>query len=96
MIHVRRFAAAWIRGSTFGMRESLAGAVTSLFFALTIDEQTLYFHGYYDVSDNSSAETMHVAIVARRAAPFGFVIDETWHAAMRGPPSFAGWRGRAA
>ncbi|WEJ08499.1 MULTISPECIES: DUF1419 domain-containing protein [Sinorhizobium/Ensifer group] len=49
----------------FGMRESLAGAVTSVFFALTIDEQTRYFHGYYDVSDNSSAETMHVAIVAR-------------------------------
>lgn len=30
-----------------------------------------------------------------RVGPFGFVIDETRHAAYDGPSSFIGWRGRA-
>lgn len=30
-----------------------------------------------------------------KAGPFGFVIDETRHAAYDGPSSFIGWRGRA-
>ena len=30
-----------------------------------------------------------------KVGPFGFVIDETRHAAYDGPSSFIGWRGRA-
>ncbi|APG86767.1 hypothetical protein SAMCCGM7_pB0051 (plasmid) [Sinorhizobium americanum CCGM7] len=59
----------WIRGSMFGMREFLTGSVTSVFFALRIDEQTRYFHGYCDLSDKASVEAMRVAIVERESRP---------------------------
>lgn len=59
----------WIRGSMFAMREFLIGSVTSVFLALRIDEKIRYFHGYCDLSDKASVETMRVAIVERESRP---------------------------
>jgi hypothetical protein len=59
----------WIRGSMFAMREFLTGPVTSVFFALRIDEAIRYFHGYCDLSDKASVETMRVAIIERESRP---------------------------
>ncbi|MBB2687791.1 UNVERIFIED_ORG: hypothetical protein GGD47_005434 [Rhizobium etli] len=57
----------WIRGSMFAMREFLTGQVTSVFFALRIDEKIRYFHGYCDLSDKASVEAMRVAIIDRES-----------------------------
>ncbi|WP_040140783.1 DUF1419 domain-containing protein [Rhizobium etli] len=59
----------WIRGSLFAMREFLTGSVTSVFFALRIDDAIRYFHGYCDLSDKASVETMRVAIIDRESRP---------------------------
>ncbi|TCP80757.1 MULTISPECIES: DUF1419 domain-containing protein [unclassified Rhizobium] len=59
----------WIRGSIFAMREYLTGSVTSVFFNLRIDGAIRHFHGYCDLSDNSSVEHMRVAIVDRESRP---------------------------
>lgn len=59
----------WIRGSMFAMREFLTGSVTSVFFALRIDEAIRYFHGYCDLSDKASVETMRLAIIERENRP---------------------------
>ncbi|GAC1045336.1 DUF1419 domain-containing protein [Rhizobium sp. No.120] len=59
----------WIRGSMFAMREFLTGSVTSVFFALRIDEAIRYFHGYCDLSDRPSVETMRVAIIEHESRP---------------------------
>ena len=49
----------WIRGSMFAMREFLTGSVTSVFFALRID----------DLSDGGSVEAMRLAIIERETRP---------------------------
>ncbi len=59
----------WIRGSMFAMREFLTGSVTSVFFALRIDGNIRYFHGYCDLSDGRSVEAMRLAIIEREARP---------------------------
>lgn len=59
----------WIRGTIFAMREFLTGSVTSVFFALRIDEAIRYFHGYCDLSDPQFAERMRVAIIERESRP---------------------------
>ncbi|TCN28791.1 DUF1419 domain-containing protein [Sinorhizobium americanum] len=59
----------WIRGSMFAMREFLTGSVTSVFFALRIDEAIRYLHGYCDLSDKASVEAMRVAIIERESRP---------------------------
>lgn len=59
----------WIRGSTFAMREFLTGSVTSVFFALKIDDAIRYFHGYRDLSDTQAVERMRVSIVKRETRP---------------------------
>ncbi|MBB5553339.1 DUF1419 domain-containing protein [Rhizobium lentis] len=59
----------WIRGSMFAMREFLTGSVTSVFFALRIDEAIRNFHGYCDLADQASVETMRVSIVERESRP---------------------------
>ncbi|MEH7876306.1 DUF1419 domain-containing protein [Rhizobium laguerreae] len=59
----------WIRGSTFAMREFMIGSVTSVFFALRMDAAIRYFHGYCDLSDKASVETMRVAIIERESRP---------------------------
>lgn len=59
----------WIRSSMFAMREFLTGSVTSVFFALRIDEAIRCFHGYCDLSNQASVETMRVAIIERESRP---------------------------
>ncbi|WP_413712569.1 DUF1419 domain-containing protein [Rhizobium sp. Rhizsp82] len=59
----------WIRGSMFAMREFLIGSVTSVFFALRVDEAIRYFHGYCDLSDKASVEAIRVAIIERESRP---------------------------
>lgn len=59
----------WIRGSMFAMREFLTGSITSVFFALRIDGQIRFFHGYCDVFDLQSVERMRVAIIERESRP---------------------------
>ena len=59
----------WIRGSIFAMREFLTGSVTSVFFALRIDGQIRYFHGYCDLADKTTVERMRVAIIDRESRP---------------------------
>ena len=59
----------WIRGSMFAMREFLTGSVTSVFFALRIDDVFRYFHGYCDLSDKVSVEAMRVVIIERESRP---------------------------
>ncbi|MBX4892896.1 MULTISPECIES: DUF1419 domain-containing protein [Rhizobium] len=59
----------WIRGSMFAMREFMSCSVTSVFFALRIDEVIRYFHGYCDLSERAFVETMRVAIIERESRP---------------------------
>lgn len=59
----------WIRGSMFAMREFLTGSVTSVFFALRIDEVIRYFHGYCDLADQASVERMRIGIIERESRP---------------------------
>ncbi|MGF7007958.1 DUF1419 domain-containing protein [Shinella sumterensis] len=59
----------WIRGSMFALRQFLTGSVTSVFFALRIDDAIRYFHGYCDLSDDASVERMRLAIIERESRP---------------------------
>ncbi len=59
----------WIRGSMFAMREFLTGSVTSVFFALRIDEAIRYFHGNCDLADQASVESMRLAIIEHECRP---------------------------
>lgn len=59
----------WLRGPIFALREFLTGSVTSVFFALRIDGKTRYFHGYCDLADKNSVETMRAAIFERETQP---------------------------
>lgn len=59
----------WMRGPVFAMREFMTGLVTSVFFAIRINETVRYFHSYCDLSDSNSVEVMRSAIVARETRP---------------------------
>jgi len=55
--------------SMFALRQFLTGSVTSVFFALRIDDAIRYFHGYCDLSDDTSVERMRLAIIERESRP---------------------------
>lgn len=59
----------WMRGSILAMREFMTGSVTSVFYAIRIDDTVRYFHTHCDLSDPSSVEVMRAAIVARETRP---------------------------
>ncbi len=59
----------WMRGPIFAMREFMTGSVTSVFYAIRIDEAVRYFHTYCDLSDPDSVETMRTAIIDRETRP---------------------------
>ncbi len=44
----------WMRGPVFAMREFMSGSVTSVFFAIRIDEAVRYFHSYCDLSGSNA------------------------------------------
>jgi len=59
----------WMRGGMFAMSEFLTGRVTSVFFELRMDGRARHFHGYCDLGDRGSPETMRNAIVERESHP---------------------------
>lgn len=59
----------WMRGPIFAMREFMIGSVTSVFYAIRIDDAVRYFHTHCDLSDPTSVETMRSAIVMRESWP---------------------------
>ncbi|AYM14786.1 MULTISPECIES: DUF1419 domain-containing protein [Agrobacterium] len=59
----------WMRGPIFAMREFMTGSVTSVFYAMRIDDAVRYFHTYCDLSDPNSVETMRSAILDRETRP---------------------------
>jgi hypothetical protein len=59
----------WMRGEMFAMREFLTGSVTSVFYTLSINGVTRYFHAYCDLSDPRSVYEMRDAIVERERRP---------------------------
>lgn len=59
----------WMRGLIFAMREFMTGSVTSIFYAIRIDDAVRYFHTYCDLSDRNSVEAMRSAILDRETRP---------------------------
>ena len=59
----------WMRGEMFAMREFLTGSITSVFYTLSINGVTRYFHAYCDLSDRRSPYEMRDAIVERERRP---------------------------
>ncbi|MCU0732859.1 MAG: DUF1419 domain-containing protein [Hyphomonas sp.] len=59
----------WMRGPIFAMREFMTGSVTSVFYAIRIDDADRYFHTYCDLSDPNSVEAMRSAILDRETRP---------------------------
>ena len=59
----------WMRGPIFAMREFVTGSVTSVFYAIRIDDAVRYFHAYCDLSDPNSVEAMRSAILDRETRP---------------------------
>jgi hypothetical protein len=59
----------WMRGPMFATREFMIGQVTSVFFAIRINETLRYFHSYCDLSTPGSVEAMRAAIVTRETRP---------------------------
>lgn len=53
----------------FAMREFLTGSITSVFYTLSINGVTWFFHAYCDLSDPSSPYEMRDAIVERERRP---------------------------
>ena len=59
----------WMRGEMFAMREFRTGSITSVFYTLSINGVTRYFHAYCDLSDRRSPYEMRDAIVERERRP---------------------------
>ena len=59
----------WMRGDMFAMREFLTGSITSVFYTLSINGVTRFFHAYCDLSDPRSPYEMRDAIVERERRP---------------------------
>ena len=59
----------FIRGEMFAMREFQAASVTSVFFALKIDDRFRWFHGYCDLADHGSPNRMRAEIIERDSRP---------------------------
>lgn len=59
----------WVRGEMFAMREFLTGSVTSVFYTLSINGVTRFFHAYCDLSHPRSPYEMRDAIVERERRP---------------------------
>ena len=59
----------FMHGDMFALSEYMTGSVTSVFFALSIDGCTRWFHGYCDLSDRGSPDRMKAAIIDRETRP---------------------------
>ena len=82
----------WTRGDMFALREFMTGAITSVFFALSIDGRIRYFHAYCDMSAKGSAARLRDVIIERESRPVRAMtrterLDHIWsttHADYRG------------
>ncbi|MHA6688551.1 DUF1419 domain-containing protein [Mesorhizobium sp. A556] len=82
----------WMRGDMFAMREFMTGSITSIFFTLSINGRSRYFHAYCDLSQKASPERMRSVIVERESRPVRAMtrdekLDHIWsttHADYRG------------
>ena len=88
-------APLWIRGSMFALRQFLTGSVTSVFFALRIDDAIRYFHGYCNLSDDTSVEQMRLAIIERESRPVRAMtreerLEHIWSSTADGFRSYIG------
>lgn len=89
----------WMRGDAFAMREFMAGAITSVFFTLSVEGRTRWFHSYCDMTSRGSVEAMRRAILDRESPPVAAVtraeqLEHVWsttHADFRGYAG-DGWR----
>ncbi len=75
----------WMRSDMFAMREFLTGSITSVFYTLSINGATRYFHAYCDLADPRSPVEMRDAIVERERRPVKEMtrderIEHTWSA----------------
>lgn len=87
----------WIRGSMFAMREFLDQSVTSVFFALRIEEKIRHFHAYCDLSDHAPVERMRIAIIDRESRPVRAMtreerLEHIWSTAAESYRGYAGER----
>lgn len=87
----------WMLGEVFAMREFLTGSITSIFFTLSIDGRTRYFHGLCDLADKGSPERMRDAIVERESRPVRAMtreerIEHIWSATHDDYRGYAGER----
>ena len=90
-------APLWIRGSMFALRQFLDGSVTSVFFALRIDDAIRYFHGYCDLSEDASVERMRLAILERESRPVRAMtrqerLDHIWSSTAEPYRGYADYR----
>ncbi|AOO85009.1 DUF1419 domain-containing protein [Bosea vaviloviae] len=87
----------WMRQDMFAMRERLTGSITSIFFSLTIDGRSRWFHGYCDLSDPASLDRMKTAIIERESRPVKAMtreerLEHIWSATHDDYRGYADWR----
>jgi hypothetical protein len=80
------------RAGMFGISEYKAGYVTSVFFEIRIRSWKRWFHGFCDLSNKHSPDSMRAAIVARETGAVDSMtreekIEEIWSATH---PDFRG------
>lgn len=79
------------------MREFMTGSVTSVFYAMRIDDAARYFHTYCDLSDLNSVEAMRSAIIDRETRPVRAMsreerLEHIWSTTADGYRGYAGPR----
>ena len=85
----------WMRGEMFAMREFLTGSITSVFYTLSINGVTRFFHAYCDLSDRRSPYDMRDTIVERERRPVKAMtrderIEHIWSATHEKYRGYAG------
>ena len=85
----------WMRGEMFAMREFLTGSITSVFYTLSINRVTRFFHAYCDLADPRSPYEMRDAIVERERWPVKAMtreerIEHIWSATQDDYRGYAG------
>ena len=85
----------WMRGEMFALREFLTGSITSVFYTLSINGVTRFFHAYCDLADPRSPYEMRDAIVERERWPVKAMtreerIEHIWSATQDDYRGYAG------
>ena len=85
----------WMRGEMFAMREFLTGSITSVFYTLSVNGVTRFFHAYCDLADPRSPYEMRDAIIERERWPVKAMtreerIEHIWSATQDDYRGYAG------